>query len=272
MFIGHAALAFALVGGVAIARGWTTERTLAIAVVAGAFAALPDVDMVYALVGVASIGAGGDALALAGAFWSTGNVVHRAITHSLVLAPPVAALAALRLRNGTVGIRAVSALVATVLVVNLRMVMYSASIAPHFREIAARWKALMAYLLTDQAYALSVTRFRETDVSRRGYYLGVAAPLWVVWQLCTLVGIVVGARVPAWLPLDFALPLVFLALLVPAIEDAGTAAAGLVGGTLATLGSGLPYELGLPLGAVCGVLAGLVAEPVGRVLREVVGR
>ena len=117
MFIGHAALAFALVGGVAIARGWTTERTLAIAVVAGAFAALPDVDMVYALVGVASIGAGGDALALAGAFWSTGNVVHRAITHSLVLAPPVAALAALRLRNGTVGIRAVSALVATVLVV-----------------------------------------------------------------------------------------------------------------------------------------------------------
>jgi len=162
--------------------------------------------------------------------------------------------------------------VATVLVVNLRMVMYSASIAPHFREVAARWKALMAYLLTDQAYALSVTRFRETDVSRRGYYLGVAAPLWVVWQLCTLVGIVVGARVPAWLPLDFALPLVFLALLVPAIEDAGTAAAGLVGGTLATLGSGLPYELGLPLGAVCGVLAGLVAEPVGRVLREVVGR
>lgn len=162
--------------------------------------------------------------------------------------------------------------VGTILVVNLRMVMYSASIAPHLRSVAIRWKAVMAYVLTDQAYALAVTRFRESDVSRRGYYLGVATPLWVVWQLCTLVGIVVGARVPPWLPLDFALPLVFLALLVPAIEDAGTAAAGFVGGTLATLGSGLPYELGLPLGAVCGVLAGLLAAPASRLLREVAGR
>ncbi|MFC7177086.1 AzlC family ABC transporter permease [Halosegnis marinus] len=156
--------------------------------------------------------------------------------------------------------------VGTVVVVNLRMVMYSASIAPHFRDLAARWKALVAYLLTDQAYAMSLTRFRENGVSRRGYYLGVAAPLWVVWQICTVVGVVVGARVPAWLPLDFALPLVFLALLVPAVEDAGTAAAALVGGTLATVGAGLPYELGLPLGAVCGVLAGLLAAPVGRAL------
>lgn len=159
--------------------------------------------------------------------------------------------------------------VGTVVVVNLRMVMYSASIAPQFRDIAARWKALMSYLLTDQAYAMSLTRFRENGVSRRGYYLGVAAPLWVVWQICTIVGVVVGARVPAWLPLDFALPLVFLALLVPAMEDAGTVVAALVGGALATVGAGLPYELGLPLGAVCGVLAGLVAAPVGRVVRGV---
>ena len=94
MFVGHAALAFALVGGVAVARGRTAERALALGVVAGAFAALPDVDMLYALVGIAGA-VGGDALAVAGAFWSTGNVVHRAVTHSLVLAPPVALLAAL---------------------------------------------------------------------------------------------------------------------------------------------------------------------------------
>jgi hypothetical protein len=95
MFVGHAALAFALVGGVAVVRGWRGERALALAVVAGAFATLPDLDMVYALVGVAGA-AGSDAVALAGAFWSTGNVVHRAVTHSLVLAPPIALLATLR--------------------------------------------------------------------------------------------------------------------------------------------------------------------------------
>jgi hypothetical protein len=99
MFVGHAALAFATVSGVAVARGWASERALALGVVAGAFAALPDVDMVYALVGVAGA-AGSDALAVAGAFWSTGNVVHRAVTHSLVLAPAVAALAALQVRSG----------------------------------------------------------------------------------------------------------------------------------------------------------------------------
>jgi membrane-bound metal-dependent hydrolase YbcI (DUF457 family) len=114
MFVGHAALAFALVGGVAIARGWSAERALALGVVAGAFAALPDVDMVYALVGVAGA-AGSDALAVAGAFWSTGNVVHRAVTHSLVLAPPVALLAALRATDARVA-RALSVVLALLLV------------------------------------------------------------------------------------------------------------------------------------------------------------
>jgi membrane-bound metal-dependent hydrolase YbcI (DUF457 family) len=95
VFVGHALLAFALVAGVAV-RVVGRRRALVWGAVAAAFAAVPDVDIGYALVGVASaLGAGtGDPLALAGAFWSTGNVVHRAFTHSLVLAPAVAALAA----------------------------------------------------------------------------------------------------------------------------------------------------------------------------------
>jgi hypothetical protein len=114
MFVGHAALAFALVGSVAVARGWARERALTVAAVAGAFAALPDVDMAYALVGVTGA-VGSDALAIAGAFWSTGNVVHRAVTHSLVLAPAVALLAALRI-DGHTHARALSAVVAALLV------------------------------------------------------------------------------------------------------------------------------------------------------------
>lgn len=150
--------------------------------------------------------------------------------------------------------------VGTVLVINLRMVMYSASLAPHIDRAARRWKALGAYLLTDQAYALSIATFRRSDTAGVGYYLGTAAPLWITWQLCTLLGVVVGARVPPWLPLDFALPLVFLALLVPAIEGPATGLAALVGGTLTTLTVGLPYELALPAGAVAGVVAGVVTD------------
>jgi predicted branched-subunit amino acid permease len=153
--------------------------------------------------------------------------------------------------------------VVTVLVINLRLVMYSASIAPELLDEPRRWRTLEAYLLTDQAYALSVTRFeREPGTSRRWYYLGAAAPLWVVWQLCTIAGAVVGARVPPWLPLDFAVPLTFLALLVPAIKGRATATAAVVGGGLATLGTGLPLEAGLMVGAVAGVLAGVLAEGV----------
>ncbi|GAB6861532.1 metal-dependent hydrolase [Haloplanus litoreus] len=113
MFVGHAALAFAIVAGVAVARDWTAERALAVGLLAGAFAALPDVDIAYALVGVAAA-AGGDALTLASAFWSTGNLVHRAVTHSLALAPAVALIAALARRNRRAG--AVAAALAGLLV------------------------------------------------------------------------------------------------------------------------------------------------------------
>jgi len=160
MFVGHAALAFAIVGSVAVARGWATERALTLAVVAGAFAALPDVDMVYALVGVAGA-TGSDALAVAGAFWSTGNVVHRAVTHSLVLALPVALLAALRVVD-TRAARTLSVALAVLLValvaavggslaalITLLFVLGAATVATvagHYGEVSAP-EALVAALV-----------------------------------------------------------------------------------------------------------------------------
>lgn len=155
----------------------------------------------------------------------------------------------------------VTVVVVTALVINLRMTMYSASIAPYFRALTTRWRAGLAYLLTDQAYALSVTRYMADEpVDRRWYYLGAAAPLWVVWQLCTVAGVVVGAQVPDSLPLEFAVPLTFLALLVPSITDSPSAAAAAVAATVAVVGADLPLNLGLLAGAVVGVLAGLAVE------------
>jgi membrane-bound metal-dependent hydrolase YbcI (DUF457 family) len=89
VFVGHALLAFAIAASAAAFTGWSRERALQLGVLAGLFAAAPDVDMAYALVGVATASVS-DALALAGAFWQTGNLVHRAVTHSLVVAPVVA--------------------------------------------------------------------------------------------------------------------------------------------------------------------------------------
>jgi len=163
---------------------------------------------------------------------------------------------------------ALGVVVLTVVVVNLRMLMYSASIAPYFRELSARVRAGCAYLLTDQAYALALARYvgdrdRETSTRRPHYYLGVALTLWIVWQAGTVVGVVFGAAVPDSWRLGFAVPLVFLALLVPAVSDAPSLGAAVAAGAVAVVGAGLPFNAGLIVGAVVGVATGIALEGRG---------
>jgi predicted branched-subunit amino acid permease len=152
-------------------------------------------------------------------------------------------------------------IVVTAVVINLRMLMYSASIAPYFQKLSRRMKATVAYLLTDQAYALAVVRYRNEEVTGPvAYYLGAAVTLWVVWQLTTVAGVVLGTTVPESLGLEFAVPLVFLSLLLPAMEDGPTTVAGILGGIAAVGTAGLPLNLGLLVGAAVGIVAGLLTE------------
>lgn len=152
--------------------------------------------------------------------------------------------------------------VATVLVINARMLMYGASLAPHLVAVPARRRAAAAYLLTDQAFALSTARYQDgLPASRRlAYFVGVALPLWLNWQLTTLLGAVVGASVPDGVPIEFAIPLTFLVLLVPSVTDRPTLVAALTGAVVAVVGAPLPANLGMLLGAVSGIVAGVVAH------------
>ena len=83
MFVGHGLVAFAVVASLARSCDWPADRALAVGVVAALFGTLPDIDMVYALVGLAGglegIGA------VADSFWGAALVVHRSMTHSLVV-------------------------------------------------------------------------------------------------------------------------------------------------------------------------------------------
>lgn len=146
----------------------------------------------------------------------------------------------------------------TVGVINLRMAMYSASLAPHLAHVPLGKRLAGAYVLVDQAYALTITRvdLHPRRRHRFAYYLGVGVPLWVNWQLMTAVGAVLGSAIPDWLPLEATIPLVFLALLVPAITDRATLAAAVVSGAVATLAAGLPNNTGLLVGAFTGIAAG----------------
>jgi len=159
----------------------------------------------------------------------------------------------------------VAVVVLTVLIVNLRLTLYSASLAPHFRHLPAGWKGLLSYLLTDQAYAATITRFDDGQIEepdKRWYYLGVAMPIGVVWLTATMLGIFLGAWASEGWSLDFVLPLIFIALAVPAIKDRMTTAAALSAGVAAVFAAALPLNLGLITSALVGVVGGLVAESV----------
>ena len=154
--------------------------------------------------------------------------------------------------------------IATALVINARHFMYSAALSPHFGDFPPRWRLVAPYVLTDQAFALSITRFdRVSDpLYKRWFYAGAAVTLWVLWQITTGVGVLLGAQVPESWNLDFAIPLVFLSLLIPTVRTRPSLVAALVGGTLAVIGRGLPNGTGLLVAAAAGIAAGVVAERI----------
>jgi 4-azaleucine resistance transporter AzlC len=158
-------------------------------------------------------------------------------------------------------------LVTTIFVVNLRHALYSASLAAHLKHLAPRWKGLLAYLLTDEAYAVISARISRDAASglppaphRHWYFLGAGFTLWASWQLATAAGVFLGAQVPDRWALDFTLALTFIALVFPALRDRAAVAAAAAAGVLSVLAFPLPFKLGLVLAAVVGVVAGLLAE------------
>ncbi len=150
----------------------------------------------------------------------------------------------------------------TVITINLRFAMYSASLAPHFQHLGRRWRWPLAYLLVDQNYALSINRFRHDQGTEHGhwFYLGAGGSLWLTWQAASAVGIFMGASVPRDWSLDFAIPLVFMVLLIPALRDRPHVLAAVVGGGVATLAADAPMHLGLVIGALSGIATGTWLE------------
>ncbi|MBS3966567.1 MAG: AzlC family ABC transporter permease [Truepera sp.] len=154
----------------------------------------------------------------------------------------------------------------TTLFINLRFVMYSAALAPHLRHEAIGMKALVAYLLTDQAFAFSLHYYATTSEPKHKtwFYLGVAVAMWLTWMLANIMGVLLGARIPPGWSLDFAIPLTFMALLLPVVRDRPTVLAALVAAVVAVLGHSWPLNMGLIVAALAGIAAGTVAEGLKR--------
>jgi branched chain amino acid efflux pump len=153
-------------------------------------------------------------------------------------------------------------IVLTIAVVNLRHVLYSASIAPYLRDLPMRWKVLLAYLLTDEAYAATIIHYEEQGLTPAGhwFFLGAGFSLWFTWQVSSALGIFLGAAIPDSWPLEFAVSLTFIAMVVPVLKDRPVVAAALSAGLVALLAFGLPFRLGLILAALTGIAVGTLLE------------
>jgi 4-azaleucine resistance transporter AzlC len=154
--------------------------------------------------------------------------------------------------------------IVTALAVNLRMAMYSAALTPYLGEAPVWTRAVIAYFIVDQSYALSALRFEERkdwQVSDRvAYFFGTMTLIFPVWMVTTVVGALVGAAMPAWLGLDFAVPLCFLAIIGPTLRTPAHFAAAVTSIVVALGLFWLPYSLGLLTAAVAPMMVGARVE------------
>lgn len=153
-------------------------------------------------------------------------------------------------------------IVLTIAVVNLRHMLYSASLAPYLASLSTRWKALLSYLLTDEAYVPTAIHYEKNGVTPYSHWflLGAGLALWSTWQVSTALGIFLGAAIPEEWSLDFALPLTFIAMAVPVLKNQPAIAAAVSAGIVALAAYSLPYKLGLIVAALVGIAVGTFLE------------
>lgn len=147
-------------------------------------------------------------------------------------------------------------------VVSLRFLMYSAALSPHLAHLPARWRVPLAYLMTDQGFAMGVHIYSQPGDRRHRHWqvLGAGVTLFVVWQASVIAGAVAGAQVPAAWSLDFVVTLTFLVLLVPALRTRADLAAAAVASAVVLVAAGLPYKLSLVVASIAGIGAGVAME------------
>jgi predicted branched-subunit amino acid permease len=147
-------------------------------------------------------------------------------------------------------------------VIGLRLVMYSAALAPQFAPLPARWRNALAYLVTDQAFAAAIRRFEKSDDKRppASYFLGCGAVLWGGWQLTNLAGYFAGNVIPASWSLDFAVPLCFVAIVAPLFRERTMVIGGVVAAIAVMALAGLPMRLNIVVAGLLGIAVATFAE------------
>ncbi len=149
---------------------------------------------------------------------------------------------------------------ATALVVNLRYVIYSAALAPHFEHLSRPWRALLSYITVDGVFALFVGKFRPDDSQPHAhwFFLGGSLVMWAGWQISSWVGIFAGALIPHSWSLEFAATLALIAVLMPLLFDRAAVWGAVAAGAVALAAARWPLNTGLLAAIAVGVAVALL--------------
>ena len=150
----------------------------------------------------------------------------------------------------------------SVALINLRHVLYSVAVSEHLKKLSFKWRVILAYLLTDEAFAVSIQRFNTYGGSRPVHFFmfGAGSTLWIAWQISTVVGVIAGSTIPENWELAFAIPLTFIAVVVPLLKNFSTIICALTSSLIAICGQSLPWNSWILVAAFGGILLGALIE------------
>lgn len=174
---------------------------------------------------------------------------------TIVIAGSAQMLALNMLKTGA----SLGVIVFTTLTINLRHVLYSASLSSRVRDASFFKKGFMAWALTDEVYATTIKEMEENKKDKYVFYFSAMLTFWFAWVLADFLGALVGASFPhiEKYGLDFAMVAAFIAIVVPQIKSQACTVAAIVATVSGVLLVVLPYSLGIVVASVLGVLAGL---------------
>jgi predicted branched-subunit amino acid permease len=151
---------------------------------------------------------------------------------------------------------------ATALCVNLRFVIFSAGWRRSFGSLPRGQRLRLAYFAADLNYVLFMKRFAQPPPTALGvpYFWGGAALNWTSWQVPSLIGLVVGDRIPPSWGVGFAGTLALLGLTLSLLTDRATWVAAGVAGAAAVAAYALPLKLNILVAIAAAVAIGLVID------------
>ena len=149
----------------------------------------------------------------------------------------------------------------SVAIVNLRHLLYSASLTKYVEKLPLRWRMVLAYFLTDQSYAVMINKYRDSEFSKYShyYFLGSGITLWLGWQVATIFGVLGASFISEEWSLTFAVSLTFIAIVIPLLKTKADLIACLTAGILSIVLQPLPWKLWLIFAGLGGIFAGWMA-------------